>query len=61
MTTADLFLKCVLVGPMVEVRDRTGMVIIRACDVTPKKSIKLLNDFLDAAAREDAVGVRNNA
>ena len=42
MTTADLFLKGVVVGNEVQIRTRDGEVIMRCFDVTPKKAIKKL-------------------
>lgn len=62
MTTADLFLKAVIVGPEVQIRTREGEVIMRCYEITeqktfasPKRAIKKLLACIDAniAEREE--------
>ncbi len=52
MSINDPFLKVGVSGNSVEVKTRTGMVILRAVDETPLKAIKRLRKCLDALDKE---------
>ena len=52
MTEVDPFIKAVVVGSEVQIRTRTGEVIMRCYAKTPKRAIKNLSDFVDTILEE---------
>lgn len=54
MTTADLFLKAVVIQNEVQIRTREGEIIMRCFDVTAKKAVKRLGHIIDINLAERA-------